>query len=521
MGIFDWLFKRKKLKKEYYSNGVLNIEYEEVDGKKNGLYFEYYRNGKLQIETTFKDDKMDGVCKCYYENGNLIELSFFKMGEPRLGSIWERYFENGELKEKVCIKPDPDNPYEFSEILIYKKRDEEEVRVFKEYYENGALSFELELIDGKKDGYYKDYYLSGALKIEASYKDDLLDGKCKFYYENGNLNEESHYKNGKPTGVWSWYMENGEFIRKKWVDDFDIIETEEGEIIFGSNDKKNILKTTMKQNMLPERAFSLSDGSKLGNEKSLKQKGAKSIKKKGVKSLNFKLDISGYPESTIKDLNELDRQKRKELPKITIFVDKDGHFDETKGQAKTLIKGIEFFSKIKGIEVDELVFDLATFLRMGDEFPPLTDKDGKWYVKFGNMILKSFSEKKFKPALIDLLKANNIYETSGIISINKSNGTVLEIYEARGFNIQFIIGKLKSNSEAIKYILSLIEGAADQVKGEIINISKLKEPTLIQKLYDPPENKNISKIIQIVNKKQLNKQSISYLYIEGKGLYNL
>lgn len=215
------------------------------------------------------------------------------------------------------------------------------------------------------------------------------------------------------------------------------------------------------------------------------------IEKNENKSLNFRLDISKFPESTIKDINELDDEKKKQLLEATIFIDKDGFFDESKGQAKTIIKGLEFISKLKGIKDYEVVFDIATFLRMGDEFPPVSDKDGKWYVKFGNMIQKSFSDQKFKTGLKELLKVNNIDKKDAQISINSNNGSVIEIYEGDGFNIQFILGVYTGNSD---------DG---------------------QLLYEPPKNKNVSNVIQIINQKELQKQSLSYIHIEGKGLFNL
>ena len=62
------------------------------------------------------------------------------------------------------------------------------------------------------------------------------------------------------------------------------------------------------------------------------------------KSLDFHFDTSAYPESPIKDINDLDDEKKKQAMEITIFIDKDGFFDETRGQAKLFNKGIAFFS---------------------------------------------------------------------------------------------------------------------------------------------------------------------------------
>ena len=83
MGVFDWLFKRKKLKKEYHDNGSLSVETEIIDGQKNGYYKDYYESGEIKTEATFKDDAMDGECKIYFKNGNLSELSYYENGQIR------------------------------------------------------------------------------------------------------------------------------------------------------------------------------------------------------------------------------------------------------------------------------------------------------------------------------------------------------------------------------------------------------------------------------------------------------
>lgn len=261
------------------------------------------------------------------------------------------------------------------------------------------------------------------------------------------------------------------------------------------------------------------------------------IEKNENKSLNFKLDISKFPESTIKDINELDDEKKKQLLEATIFIDKDGFFDESKGQAKTILKGLEFISKLKGIKDDEVVFDIATFLRMGDEFPPVSDKDGKWYVKFGNMIQKSFSNKKFKTALRELLKANNIEEKivacecsedcycSRKVRIDMRLGVVTQIFVGDGFEISYVIGKYNGNdvSEFIVknpdvpiYIPKNKDGLRDY---KVINFPGEFE-SYAKKLYNA-YGKEDFKIIGIINTAEQDKQSLSYIHIEGKGLFSL
>lgn len=68
------------------------------------------------------------------------------------------------------------------------------------YYDNGTISSEGTLREGKPDGYWKTYYPTGTIKSEGNRKDFLLDSIWKFYNEQGILTTELKYKNGKKNG---------------------------------------------------------------------------------------------------------------------------------------------------------------------------------------------------------------------------------------------------------------------------------------------------------------------------------
>ncbi len=70
----------------------------------------------------------------------------------------------------------------------------------KFYHENGKVSSEGTMRDGKPDGYWKTYSLSGVLKSEGNRKNFQLDSTWKFYSENGKLAFEFNYKEGKKSG---------------------------------------------------------------------------------------------------------------------------------------------------------------------------------------------------------------------------------------------------------------------------------------------------------------------------------
>lgn len=67
-------------------------------------------------------------------------------------------------------------------------------------FENGTVSSEGTLRNGKPDGYWKSFYMNGNLKTEGNRKDFLLDGVWKFYTEEGLLYLSINYKDDKKDG---------------------------------------------------------------------------------------------------------------------------------------------------------------------------------------------------------------------------------------------------------------------------------------------------------------------------------
>ena len=75
----------------------------------------------------------------------------------------------------------------------------------KFYYDNGAISSEGQMTDGKPEGYWKNYHKNGKLKIEGNRKNFLLDSLWKFYDEKGRITKSINYKEGKKNGVTTNY----------------------------------------------------------------------------------------------------------------------------------------------------------------------------------------------------------------------------------------------------------------------------------------------------------------------------
>ena len=68
------------------------------------------------------------------------------------------------------------------------------------YFDNGKVSSEGTMLNGKPEGYWKNYYPEGNLKSEGNRKNYLLDSTWRFYDEEGKLTLEINYKAGKKNG---------------------------------------------------------------------------------------------------------------------------------------------------------------------------------------------------------------------------------------------------------------------------------------------------------------------------------
>lgn len=74
------------------------VEYEVVNGKKNGLFKIYYSNGQLQMVGEVKDNSNNGKWTYYYQDGQVESEGKFVNDLPEGRWIW--YYENGNIKEE-------------------------------------------------------------------------------------------------------------------------------------------------------------------------------------------------------------------------------------------------------------------------------------------------------------------------------------------------------------------------------------------------------------------------------------
>jgi len=74
------------------------IEYDVVNGIKQGDFKLYFPNGKLQIEGIVDKNKNVGEWKYYYESGELESKGLFENDKPK--GEWTWYYPSGKIKER-------------------------------------------------------------------------------------------------------------------------------------------------------------------------------------------------------------------------------------------------------------------------------------------------------------------------------------------------------------------------------------------------------------------------------------
>lgn len=77
------------------------------------------------------------------------------------------------------------------------------------YYDNGNISSEGMMRDGKPDGYWKTYYPDKLIKSEGNRKNFDLDSTWLFYDKVGNIAIEINYKSGLKSGLKKRYNDQG------------------------------------------------------------------------------------------------------------------------------------------------------------------------------------------------------------------------------------------------------------------------------------------------------------------------
>ena len=174
---------------QYESKGDL------LDGLKNGEWKEWSQNGEL-LEEKFYIDGVTGTIACLDYTQNIITLN----DEPFTGL-------------NICKYEDVGMSFQVN-VIGGKKEGR-----FTIFYEDGQKSIESNFIDGKEDGRRSTWYRNGLIAGEGYYKNGNLDGKATLWYENGQKESEWHYKDNKEDGKFTKWYDNGQKMSERTIKD--------------------------------------------------------------------------------------------------------------------------------------------------------------------------------------------------------------------------------------------------------------------------------------------------------------
>ncbi len=75
----------------------MKIEFDVVNGKKEGSFRSYYPNGQLLMSGGIKNNRNEGEWKYFYDNGQVESLGLFN--NDRAEGKWTWYYPDGTLKQ--------------------------------------------------------------------------------------------------------------------------------------------------------------------------------------------------------------------------------------------------------------------------------------------------------------------------------------------------------------------------------------------------------------------------------------
>lgn len=89
------------LSQGWYTNGVLQIRENYVDGVSHGLRTKWYSDGTKKSETDIVQGQIHGTFRSWHPDGSLSQDAAFKEGVPHGESV--AYFPSGFLKARVIM----------------------------------------------------------------------------------------------------------------------------------------------------------------------------------------------------------------------------------------------------------------------------------------------------------------------------------------------------------------------------------------------------------------------------------
>lgn len=180
-------------RKEYYSNGQIEIEETYINGKRNGDRRIWYPNGVLTCKETYINDTLNGKAEWFFASGQLKDEFFYQKGRKYnvARSYYDTTFDNMDLRWRSGNDPD----FNLDSLYLEYKRIQPRLETVYDSYGREII--------------IREYYRNGRISHEYTNDNDRNFRTAIFYHKNGRLAAIQYFLNGKDYGHYQSYDENG------------------------------------------------------------------------------------------------------------------------------------------------------------------------------------------------------------------------------------------------------------------------------------------------------------------------
>lgn len=222
------------------------LNYQDINGKKQGPWIKKDANGVLLYEGTFKNDVPIGQFKKYHANGKLKYDMYYNPKDQKDVTV-TMYDVTGELAAKGFyynkIKDSTwqyfgqqdqvimEESYKMGKLdgpaTIYWQIGQHlpaEVKNWKDsvkegdwfwFYENGQMRMKAHYTNNKLNGPFIVYFIDGSIHVNGAYINDYRNGKWNYYNDNGTNRAEMEYNMGKMVNEEAFEKQQTEMLKEK------------------------------------------------------------------------------------------------------------------------------------------------------------------------------------------------------------------------------------------------------------------------------------------------------------------
>jgi len=214
----------------YYGNGQISSEGMIRDGKPDGKWISYHVNGQVKSVGIRRNFQLDSIWSFYDEKGNITAEIEYKYGKRNGYHI---NYQNNivDTLPPVVLSKELYLDNLKQGLAWYYKRD-------------GSLDRVVRFKDGKQHGLTREYANDTLVRVVYTFHNDFMidrevinqvdarglrQGVWRDYYDNDNIKFEIHYKDGKRNGYYRTYSYTGKVSLSDCYEDDRLVEQQPGE----------------------------------------------------------------------------------------------------------------------------------------------------------------------------------------------------------------------------------------------------------------------------------------------------